>query len=135
MKCLISWIECKEYSSMVHGIMCSFIRLHEKVNSIWQQHLGYDFQEGKWENIILGVLTTIYTGHPTGNLVHNSNRTTKFELGGRTTCYKVYPNQPNRLKRVEKWHHLKLQPIFSEVSLMEWHKPFDFPSRISGFNM
>ena len=32
-------------------------------------------------------------------------------------------------------HHLKSQPMFSEVLQMEWHKPFDFPTVISGFPM
>ena len=37
--------------------------------------------------------------------------------------------------REEKLHHLKSQPIFSEVSQIEWRKPFDFPSGISCFPM
>ena len=34
---------------------------------------------------------------------------------GRMTRYKVCPNQLNRLKRTEKLHCLKSQPIFSEA--------------------
>ena len=51
-----------------------------------------------------------------------------------TTHCKVYPNQLNRLKRVGKLHCLKSQIIFSEASPMEWHKPSDFPTRISRFS-
>ena len=46
----------------------------------------------------------------------------------------IYPNQLNRLKGVEKLHCL-ISPIFSESSLKEWRKPFDFPTGISGFPM
>ena len=46
--------------------------------------------------------------------------------------YKIYPHQLDR-QRVEKQHHLILQPIFSEASQTEWREPFDFPTGISGF--
>ena len=49
------------------------------------------------------------------------------------THSKVCPNQLKRLKRVEKLHCLKSQPIFSEASQMEWRIPSDFPTRISRF--
>ena len=49
------------------------------------------------------------------------------------THSKVCPNQLKRLKRVEKLHCLKSQPIFSEASQMEWHVPSDFQTRISRF--
>ena len=38
-----------------------------------------------------------------------------------------------RLKRVEKLHRLKLQPIFSQASQTDLRVPFDFPWGISGF--
>ena len=50
------------------------------------------------------------------------------------THSKVCPNQLKRLKRVEKLHCLKSQPIFSEASQMEWHEPSDFPTGISRFS-
>ena len=53
----------------------------------------------------------MYTNSPGGILVH--------KRGG-----KVHPNQLNRLKRVEKLHHLKSEPIFPEASQTEWCKPF-----------
>ena len=40
----------------------------------------------------------------------------KLWRGGRTNRYKLYPNQLNRLKRVEKSHRLKSQLIYSEDS-------------------
>ena len=52
---------------------------------------------------------------------------------GRTNHHKVYQNQLKRLKRAEKLIFLKLEPIFSEASQMEWHEPFDFQTGISGF--
>ena len=42
--------------------------------------------------------------------------TYKIWLIGRTNRYKVYPNQLNRLKRIEKLHHRKSQSIFTEAS-------------------
>ena len=39
---------------------------------------------------------------------------------------KVYPDQLNRPKRVEKLHRLKKQPMFSEDSQTEWRELFDF---------
>ena len=92
MKCLISWIECKEYSTMVHGFMFSFIRLH-----VWKSEQRMTVASRLWLSQInwsrkgngkLGVLTTIYTGHPTGNLVHNCNRTTKFGMVGEQPAIK-----------------------------------------------
>lgn len=47
--------------------------------------------------------------------------------GGRTTRYKVHPNQLNRLKRVEKLHHLKSEPIFSEASQRAISKSYWLP--------
>ena len=60
------------------------------------------------------------------------NKTIKW-CCGRTTRYKVFANQLNKLKSVEKLHPLKSQLIFSEVSHSEWSEPFDFPSLIFGF--
>ena len=79
---------------------------------------------------------TIYSNHQDGNSVHK-HESIKFE-GGRgreTTRYKVciYPNQLYGLIRLQKLHHLKSQPIFSEVSKMEWLDPFNFPTGTSGF--
>ena len=54
---------------------------------------------------------------------------------GRTTRYKVNQNQLNRLKRVEKLHRPKSQPIFLEGSQTSWREPFDFPTGMSGFPM
>ena len=50
------------------------------------------------------------------------------------THSKVCPNQLKRLKRAEKLHCLKSQPIFSEASQMEWHEPSAFPTGISRFS-
>ena len=57
--------------------------------------------------------------------------TLKYKIwsGGRTTRYKVYPNQLNRLKRVEKLHHLKTQPIFSEAFPNEMARTLWFSNR------
>ena len=49
--------------------------------------------------------------------------------------YRVYPNQLKRLKRVEEFHGLKRQLLFSEVSQMKWREPFDFASGIDVFFM
>ena len=49
--------------------------------------------------------------------------------------YRVYPDQLNRLKRVEEFHGLKRQLLFSEVSQMKGREPFDFPSGIDVFFM
>ena len=76
-------------------------------------------------------MLTIYTNHPGRNLVYK-NKTIKW-CCGRTTRYKVFANQLNKLKSVEKLHPLKSQLIFSEVSHSEWSEPFDFPSLIFGF--
>ena len=73
---------------------------------------------------------TIYTNHMGGNLVHKQ-KTTNFDLVGEQPTTKYI--QINRLKSVEIFHRLKSQPIFSEASQMEWHKPFDFPTRIFDF--
>ena len=40
-----------------------------------------------------------------------------IKSGARTTRYKIYPNQLNSLKGVEKLHRLKSQTMFSEASL------------------
>ena len=52
-----------------------------------------------------------------------------------TTRYNVYPiaNQLNRVKRQEKLHRLKSQPMLSdhEAFQTECCEPFDFPTRIS----
>ena len=61
-----------------------------------------------------------------------TNITIEFDVvGGRPAT--IYPNQLNRLKRVEKIHRLKSQPIFSEASQTGWREPFDFPTGITGF--
>ena len=54
----------------------------------------------------------------------------KIWLVGRTNPYNVNPNQVKRLKRVEKFHVLKSQPMLSEASRTERREPFCFPSRI-----
>ena len=51
------------------------------------------------------------------------------------TRYNVHPNQLNRLKRVEKLHPLKSQPMFCEAPQTQWCKAFDFLTRISRFPM
>ena len=81
-------------------------------------------------------MLTVYSNHPGGNLVHKL-KAVKFDLVGEQLATRYFPNQLNRLKRVEKLHRLKTQPIFSEASQTEWRKPsaFDFPTRISGFSM
>ena len=48
MKCLISWIECKEYHiPLWFMVSCSALSgyMYEKVNSVWQWHLGYGFHK------------------------------------------------------------------------------------------
>ena len=71
-----------------------------------------------------GVLT-IYTNHPVGNLVHK-NINYQISCGGRTTRYKVYLNQLNRLKIVEKLRRPKSQPIISDASQTEWRNHLIF---------
>ena len=83
-----------------------------------------------------GVLT-IYTNHPGGNLLHK-HKTVKFDVVGEQPATKYYPDQLNRLKRVEKLlcRRLKYQPMFSEASQSEsGREPFDFPTGISCFSM
>ena len=48
--------------------------------------------------------------------------------------HKVYPMQLNRLKRVEKFHYLQSELIFSEAFQTEWREPFGFPTAISHLN-
>ena len=48
--------------------------------------------------------------HLGGNLMHK-HKAKKFIRVGRTTRYKVYSNQLNRLKKVQKLIRLKSQPI------------------------
>jgi len=60
-------------------------------------------------------IVDIYTHHPGGILVHKHN-TIKFDVVGEQPATKYYPNQLNRLRRVEKLHRLKLRSIFSEAS-------------------
>ena len=81
-------------------------------------------------------MLTVYSNHPGGNLVHKL-KAVKFDLVGEQLATRYFPNQLNRLKRVEKFHRLKTQPIFSEASQTEWRIPsaFDFPTGISGFSM
>ena len=60
--------------------------------------------------------------------------TAGYRRGGRTTCYKVYRDQLNRLKRVEKFLRINTQPIFSEafpnvMALTIW-----FPNQNSRFS-
>ena len=78
----------------------------------------------------------IDTNQTTGNLVHK-HKTMKFDVVvERPVTDNVYPNQLNRLKRVEKLHPLKSQPMFSEAPRWEWREPFDFQPdfRISPVN-
>ena len=70
---------------------------------------------------------TIYKIHLGWNLVH-IHKTIKFDAKGRTTRYKVYPNQLKRQKRVENFHlhssyfwSLIFQPEFP-VFLRKWYK-------------
>ena len=72
-------------------------------------------------------LLTIYTNHLGANLVI-TNKTTKFDEVG-----ELPHKSAERLKRVEKLHRLKLQPIFSQASQTDLRVPFDFPWGISGF--
>ena len=74
-------------------------------------------------------MLTIYTNHPGGNLVIK-NKTTNFDEVGELPHISA-----ERLKRVEKLHRLKLQPIFSQASQTDLRVPFDFPWGISGFPM
>ena len=52
----------------------------------------------------------IYTNHPGGILVD------KLDVVGEQPASKYYPNQLNRLNKVEQLHRLKLQSIFPEGS-------------------
>ena len=60
--------------------------------------------------------STIYTNHPGGNLVHK-HKTKKIGRGLRTTRYKVYPNQLNKLKREENFVTSKHNLRFLKLSL------------------
>jgi len=77
------------------------------------------------------VLTINY---PDGNLVDKQFFLLNIFCESRTR-YKIYPNQLNRLKGVEKLHCRKLQPILCKSSKTEWREPFDFPTGISGFQL
>ena len=79
-------------------------------------------------------MLTTYTNHLGENLVHKL-KAVKFDKVGEQPATRYYPNQLNRLIRVEKLHRLKSQTIFSEASQTEWREPFDFPTGISGFPM
>ena len=57
---------------------------------------------------------TIYTKHPGGNPVLK-HKSVKFDVVGAQPATKYFPNQLNRLKRVEKLHRLKSQPIFLKL--------------------
>ena len=58
----------------------------------------------------------------------HKHKTMKFDVVvERPVTDNVYPNHLNRLKRVEKLHPLKSQPMFSEAPRREWREPFDFP--------
>ena len=59
----------------------------------------------------------------------------KIKLQNLTRWENCPINQLKRLKRVEKLHRLKLQPIFSQASQTDLRVPFDFPWGISGFPM
>ena len=61
-------------------------------------------------------MLTIYTNHPVGNLVNKHKAIKLAGRGGRMTRYKVNPNQLDGLKRVEKLHRLKSQPILSSAA-------------------
>ena len=65
---------------------------------------------------------------PGGNLLHKHKleNLTWWEI----EPYNVNSNQMNRLKRVEKFHPLRSQLMFSEAPQTEWREPFDFPIRI-----
>ena len=76
-----------------------------------------------------GVLT-IYANHAGKNI-----KLKNLTCWENNLLQSQYPNQLNRLKRVEKLHCLKTQPMFSETSQTEWREPFDFPTGISGFSM
>ena len=80
-----------------------------------------------------GVLT-IYPNHAGQNLVHK-HKTEKLTWWEKNPLQSQHPDQLNRLKRVEKLHCLKTQPMFSETSQTEWREPVDFPTGISGFSM
>ena len=81
-------------------------RLHETLTVHGTECTLTVIVEGNFQLLSSGVLT-IYTKHPVGNIVNKTGR------GGRMTRYKVNPNQLDGLKRVEKLHRLKSQPILS----------------------
>ena len=62
--------------------------------------------------------STIYTNHPGRNLVHK-HKTKKNGRGLRTTRYKVYPNQLNKLKREENFVTSKHNLRFLKLSLRD----------------
>ena len=62
-------------------------------------------------------MRTIYKNHPggpAGYIVHN-RETIKFDAVERTTHYNVYPNQLNRLKRVENCIPSNHSPCFFKL--------------------
>ena len=79
-------------------------------------------------------MPTIYINHPGGHLVYKQ-KTVKFDVVGERPATNDYPNQLNRLRRVEKLHRLKPQSIFSEAFQTELRELFNFPAVISGFSM
>ena len=64
-------------------------------------------------------LDPFLTNHPAGNRVHKN-------LTWWETRYNVYPSHVNILRSVEKLHHPKTQPIFSEASQTKWRKDLIF---------
>ena len=76
-----------------------------------------------WSSLLR--VLTIFTKHPGdyGLLLD--------VVGERPAAKYIQIYQFNKLKRVEKLHRLKSQPIFSEAS----QNPFDFPTGISGFSV
>ena len=57
-------------------------------------------------------MLTSYKSHP-GENIAQKHKTTEIIWSGRsTTRYNVYPNQLNRLYRVEEFHQLKSRHVF-----------------------
>ena len=93
--------------------------------------VGIIQQKNYWsENRQSGRLPYIETNHPDGNLVQKY-KAKEFDVVGEQAATKYYPNHLSRLKRVEKLHCLKSQPMFSKASQTEVSpsKPFLGSSR------
>ena len=63
----------------------------------------------------------------------HKHKSCSIRLGGRTTRYKVNPNQLNRLKSRNIASFQMRAHYFLKVT--EWREPFDFQTGISGFSM